>query len=228
MRTKIYLLNLIHFTYEILFSRKNNWIVIFLIFIDLFTIIVVTFIRIPIMKTRSEMKRELQKHIPNGEEHLFLSTQEKRQEELQEELHRLEERRSTIRRAVTIRERKIRDWKGKIPREGDVPDKKSVRSFVGKNKTSISTVIGEVDHNDPSVINIDQFYAPALTGLTDFEKAWVFFAPKEEKSASMELVNVISWDRKKLTLRTDRSSNLSGRKIVDIKPYLPYCEAHGK
>lgn len=177
------------------------------------------------MKTRSELKRELLKHIPDGDEQLFLSKQEKKLAELQEELHKLEEHRSTIRRAVTIRERKIRDWKGKIPRDGDVPK----GSFLGEDKASTSTVIGQVDPNNPSVINIQHFYAPALTGLTDFEKIWIFLAPKDdERSVSMKLVNVISWDKKKLTLGIGTLSDLPGRKIVDIKPYLPYCEAHGK
>lgn len=115
------------------------------------------------------------------DENLFLSTQEKKQEEFQEELIKFEDRRSTIRRAVTSRERKIRDWKGNIPRECDVQSKTVEGNYVRANKTLASTVIGEVNPIDPSVINIQQFYAPALTGLTDYEKAWFFWHLKMKK-----------------------------------------------
>lgn len=174
------------------------------------------------------MKKELQSRIPNGVEKLFLSTQEQKQDELQEELHKLEERRSTIRRAISIRERKIRDWKGKIPRESAIPENQSMRALLGESKTSKSTIIGEVSQNDASVISILPSYGNALAGLTDFGKAWLFLAPIDGKNVSMKLVDIVSWDRKQLLLKIRKSSELLGRKIVDIKPYLPYCEAHEK
>lgn len=203
------------------------------------------------MKTRGELKEELLKTIPKGEESKFLAEAENKLSTLQSQLQQLQAKRATIRRGITIRERKLRDWKSKIPRVTDIPSVSSVEKTVHALPPVKCLVIGHVSGDASSILILRRF-APALTGLDGFEKAWVILHASNSKSddahfeetvastqsSSQEmrtcdgsginfaLVGIVASDARSGIVHIESLSiSYAHATVLDIKPYLPYCEA---
>lgn len=203
------------------------------------------------MKTRVELKEELLKVIPKGEERKYLAEAESKLNTLQSQLQQLQAKRATIRRGITIRERKLRDWKSKIPRATDIPSVSAVKNAVQALPLVKCLAVGHVS-NDVSYISISKRFAPALTGLDGFEKVWLILQAlndkdgdthceeaisssqpcQQEKSACHDsnvnfvLVDVVSSDARSGAVHIGNLSiTFANAMVLDIKPYLPYCES---
>lgn len=186
------------------------------------------------VKTRGELKQELLTTIPEGEEGKFLLEAEQKLEEMKNRLLELQTQRASTRRGITIRERKLRDWKGKIPRVGDVPDSSEVLKHVKALLPVTCVKIGDIDDNC-EILSIGDKYVGALSGLSGFDKMWVILHNKNSTDAdetngefmpSAVVVDIVECDEKNGKIKIDGlDQRVGGGVVLDIKPYLPYCEA---
>lgn len=199
-------------------------------------------------QTRGELKKKLLQEVPKGAESAFLKQTTECLQEMQTSLQRLQTQRTELRRLITVRERKLKDWKCKIPRYGPPPSVDSIRESLTKMSTMRACAIGCM--TPAGHILFAPEFRGGLTGLAGFDKAWiVVIAPENDVlscascstisacvSTSSDsdplllLVDVLACNIGSGVVRISRMCGesqpcLSGGLVVDVKPYLSYCEA---
>lgn len=204
------------------------------------------------MKTRAELKEELLRTIPHGEECKYLAEQEAKLKALQARLQVMQVRRAELRRGITLRERKLRDWKGKIPRLGGIPSASVVASIIQTLPPVMCVAVATIAA-DAQYVRVSSQFMPALNGLGDFEKVWLILLANAEDSDDSQpeaeldqehllyrtsndrrnvylvVVNVVACDARTGLLRIScLPTAFAGAEVLDIKPYLAYCEAWPK
>lgn len=218
----------------------------------------------PPLKTRATLKRELMETIPHGSESAYLA---KTEEDLLAAQHRLRDLRDEhvrIMRLISVRERKLRDWKGKVPRATDadptLADAQVELARAGEMVCHrVASVLG-----GGRVLKFGAAYAKALDGLGGFAKLWVIMlvpasaasalacgecvpgvsrATREGSTSSrlfLNVVDVVTCDvaagvvEMSGLIAANVESNFGAEAltkmlndvvVLDVKPYLSYCEA---
>lgn len=229
------------------------------------------------MQSRQVLKEHLKKTIAEGAEVEYLREAEDELSRLQTELQQLQERRANLRRQITIRERKLLDWKGKIPRaHGALPSVVEVAESVSTMPSAACHEIGRISELNSengktlATLIVTSHFRTGIKGLAGFEKAWVVLANKKLEhgeflhdddndddndsvacgvnemkpirgscmpSASgvdLVLVDVVNCDECSGTLIVALTEPSIGRSysyslveatVIDIKPYLSYCDS---
>lgn len=189
------------------------------------------------LKTRAELKRELCQTIPLGEEQDYLTRVETELGALQDELGALRTERVSLMRQISVRRRKLVDWKGKIPRTGQVSTQNAREELERIGEMSCGR-IGKLTSADE--VQVDKAFASALKGVEGFSKIWlVMTAPRDVLvdgfctgcEVYLCVVGVKSCCERSgkiaiegLRVKED-TSVLEQVSVIDIKPYLSYCEA---
>eukprot|EP00178_Gracilaria_changii_P025108 TRINITY_DN766_c0_g1_i1.p2 TRINITY_DN766_c0_g1~~TRINITY_DN766_c0_g1_i1.p2 ORF type:complete len:229 (-),score=35.58 TRINITY_DN766_c0_g1_i1:4531-5217(-) len=191
----------------------------------------------PILKTRAELKRELNETLASGEEVDFLNGVEKQLDHFHNQLTELNATRATIMRQISVRERKLSDWKGKIPRTGDVNLREAQRELQRVGRMPCTRI---ARFRNAREIVVEKALYNALQGVEGFSKLWLlllaptglrFHASCTDNDLCLCLVHVHVCDAKSGVLTIDPmqfegdSNKLDQVSILDMKPYLSYCEA---
>lgn len=174
-------------------------------------------------QSRAQLKAELHESIAKGDEEDVLRLHTTRLRGLQQRLEALQKKRARVRREMTIRERKLRDRKGKVPRmhPGDSPQQ--AREDVADSGVMNGTMVGCVAADGGSLV-VHTAFRRALSDVHGFQKLWlVLMAPAH--SLVLSLVHVVACDTAAGTVVFDSADAISDAAVLDIKPYLPYCEA---
>lgn len=227
------------------------------------------------MKSRRELKEYLQNSLPPGSESQYLRENEEKLDRLQTELKGLQEQRAQLRRQITIRERKLLDWKSKIPRVGntlpaicEVADNTESMSDIMCHDVGQLTLSQCFENNRREfILSIRSQFIPGLKRLADFKKIWlVIFSSSQDipshcgesfktcddqhcvvlscqgncfpinSKLSLLLVDLLHCDertgilRLSPTLSCPHQSSISPAlmgnvTVVDIKPYISYCDS---
>lgn len=203
------------------------------------------------LRTRAALKRELLRTIPQGAEKAYLERSAAALTCAQERLSALREERVKLRRAISIRERKLRDWKGKVPRTHEPTQQDVARELERCGEMPLAR-IGLFDGRCRA-ITVHAAYARALTGLDGFDKAWLIVAvpcgddcvdggacwprvtvrgkdgQEQWMRVILQLVSVIRCDVKNALVEVEgldlQGCGAEDAVVIDIKPYLSYCEA---
>ncbi|CAN8076171.1 unnamed protein product [Agarophyton chilense] len=188
-------------------------------------------------KTRAQLKRELDETLADGEEHAFLHHVEMQLDQLQSQLRDLSATRAAIMRQISVRERKLNDWKGKIPRTADFSCSDAQREV---QRAGQMPCICVARFRDPQHIFVEKMFCNALQGVERFSKLWLLMlAPTNlrfralclGRDVHLCLVQVRACDSKRALLTIDPipfdgdPNQLAHTIIFDMKPYLSYCEA---
>lgn len=180
-------------------------------------------------KTRIELKTLLSQVIPTGEEQRVLDDAQRQLKSSQEEIKLLTARSIAVGRDISVRERKLADWKGKIAREGMRPPTRALERAGEMDWCSI----GNFFENDNTLV-LHKMYRRSMMGLSGFSHAWLILVGTERKTTrtictlavAMEKVEentgVIKFDMEKNEMEMEECD------IIDIKPYLAYCDAASK
>lgn len=203
------------------------------------------------MKTRADLKRELIATVAPGEEISYLNSATSALEEARVALQSLRDERVRLKRLISIRERKHQDWKGKIPRGDSAPTRDDAQAEVARAGTAPCHRVADVTvgGNDGTfeLVFRDEFKR-GLSGVMGFEKIWVIAVAKGEslfrggrcmvgnreerdQGLFLWLANVVAVDEKTGIVKiegvelTEDECKVEDIAILDIKPYLPYCEA---
>lgn len=200
------------------------------------------------MKTRADLKRELAATVPLGEEESFLASATASLEESRAALQAFRDERVQLKRLISVRERKRQDWKGKVPRGTDPPTVADAHAEVARAGTAPCHRVADVTLVADGVhLTFRNEFKRALNGADGFEKIWVVVrAPpharfeggrcvtgdaEDGQGLYLWLADVVSADDASGIVHV-RGLEFVGDKgrigdmtVVDIKPYLPYCEA---
>lgn len=189
----------------------------------------------PSLKTRADLKLELMRTVPPGEESNVLQQVENQLESSRERLAALRTQRVSIMRQISIRERKLSDWKGKIPRT-EPPSVAAAMKEMRRLGEVPCHAVGKLRADGYIVVGRD--FARALTGVDGFEKVWLVVQDAEgvvrtgrcvgvDEAVCLCLVDVVSCDVKKGLLQVSGIHTSDGTEVtvLDIKPYLSYCES---
>lgn len=189
-------------------------------------------------KTRKEMKDHLLATAPEGCETALLERTHLRLNETRRKLVAVRAERAKIMREVSIRQRKMTDWKGKIPRRNE-PTQHDVQRELKRLGQMPCAIVARFEDGVGKLV-FDKYLASALTELDGFEKIWIIMTVPEGLSFKLGrcqnniylcLADVKKVDVKKGIVYISGllpSGDLSLLKeitILDIKPYLAYCEA---
>lgn len=161
------------------------------------------------------MKAHLSRTVPQGEEKEYLEEARRELRLAQEEIARLTKERTKLSREISVRQRKLGDWKGKIPR-GDIEPPTRALQRAGKMPW---TCIADLDG---SSITIRKEYKRAIEGLRGFSHIWIVSVCGEKLGIGAHAVHSI--DEKVGTIVLKDYSFCTDGVIVDIKPYLSYCD----
>lgn len=138
------------------------------------------------MQSRQVLKEHLKKTIAGGAEVGYLREAEDELSRLQTELQQLQERRANLRRQITIRERKLLDWKGKIPRaHGALPSVNEVTESVSTMPSAACHEIGRISELNSengkvlATLTVASHFRTGIKGLAGFEKAWIVLVSKK-------------------------------------------------
>lgn len=201
----------------------------------------------PSMKTRADLKRELAATVPPGQEGAFLVSATSALDEARASLQTLRDERVRLKRLISIRERKHQDWKGKVPRGNAAPTLEDAEAEVARAGAAPCHRVADVALAGDGVVEVrfrDEFKR-ALNGVDGFEKIWVIalatgqaqfsggscVAGDEGEGLYLWLADVVSADEKTGVVRVrglgfvGDESRVGEVTVVDVKPYLPYCEA---
>lgn len=180
------------------------------------------------MKTRADLKRELSQTIPHGDETAYLSKVEAQLTAARTRLQDLRARRVALSRRISVRERKKQDWKGKIPRREPPTQQLAISELSRLGSMPTHAVACATDR----ALRFETPFRTALTGVNGFQFVWVLlYAHGEEEMCHascvgcvmLRLVGVEQCHVKEGLLVVD--SSLPNLPVLDVKPYLSYCEA---
>ena len=190
------------------------------------------------MKTRAELKRELNTTIPEGEELTYLSQVETSLSTARSNLNQLRSQRAKLMRQISVRQRKLHDWKGKIPRSEEVPTVADAKRELQRLNRMPAYRIGTVS-SDGNSIHVYKTYKRALRGVDGFSHIWIIYiydnstldlvstcmsnSGKHQLRLQLCQVRTINEHTGEITL--EDTSLPSSVTVVDIKPYLRYCES---
>lgn len=204
------------------------------------------------MKTRADLKRELDATVPIGEETTYLAAATSALETARAELQALREQRVNLMRQISVRERKRQDWKGKIVRGPNAPAISDAIAEVARAGCAQCHCIAGISlakNHGELWLRFRAAFRRALTGVDGFAKLWVIArvageAPlahglcasidnggPDNLSVYLWLVDVVAVDVKSGTVQVaglsflGSDADLSQIVVLDVKPYLPYCEA---
>lgn len=197
-------------------------------------------------KTRAILKRELSSSIPDGEEASFLASAAAALEESRRQLQKLRAERAALRRQISIRERKRQDWKGKVPRPAGDPGRTEALAELARCGVASCRCVASIQlRNERSQLRFFDDFKAALSGLAGFAKLWIVaVAPawvgvemgrccggEERRNVYLWLVDVEAVDVKEGVVQIVGMNFEFGEDalkeilVLDVKPYLPYCEA---
>ncbi|KAI0561473.1 YaeB-like protein [Gracilaria domingensis] len=189
------------------------------------------------VKTRAQLKRELNDTLAPGEEGHFLNHVEAQLDRFHHQLADLSARRAAIMRHISVRERKLNDWKGKIPRTTHANEADAQREMQRAGRMPCICIARFRNQHE---IVVESALCNALQGVEGFSKLWLLcMAPPDLRFRAMCsgrdiylcLVHVRHCDVRAGLLTIDPiqyegdSDKLNQVAVFDIKPYLSYCEA---
>lgn len=144
------------------------------------------------MQSRQALKEHLRRTVPEGAEGEYLREAEEKLRELQAQLQQLQERRGGLRRQITIRERKLVDWKSKIPRAVDVlPPMNEIAECVSTSRAAACHEVARISQVKTeegvttATLSVLTHFKTGLKGLAGFEKAWLVLAIGEAVHGKM-------------------------------------------
>ena len=190
------------------------------------------------MKTRAELKRELNNIIPENKELAYLSQVETSLSTARSNLNQLRSQRAKLMRQISVRQRKLHDWKGKIPRSGQVPTVAEAERELRRIHNMPTYRIATVSSKGNS-IHVGMTYKRALRGVDGFSHIWVIYiynntAPElvsactsnsSNHQLNLQLCQVRTINEHTGEITLENSFLPSSVIVVDIKPYLRYCES---
>lgn len=200
------------------------------------------------MKTRADLKRELAATVPLGEEEAFLASATMSLEKSRATLQAFRDERVQLKRLISVRERKRQDWKGKVPRGTNAPTITDAHAEVARAGAAPCHSVADVTLATDGVhLRFQDEFKRALNGVDGFEKIWVVaLAPPNAKFEGGQcvtgavgegqglylwLADVVSADDATGVMHVrglefvGDEGRIGDVTVVDIKPYLPYCEA---
>jgi tRNA (Thr-GGU) A37 N-methylase len=208
----------------------------------------------PVVRTRGAFRREYEATIPEGCEATALAEATAELDATRERLRELRARRVDLVRKTAEHVRKLHDWKGKVPRPLGAPIP-SVE-VADPSAAMPCRVVARVRETRSEEMEDGQLclvfskpYVRALEGVERFDKAWVIGMTADcgggggahrswnNPALRMVLVDVVerrgrnAQNKEVLVVRDgggDALESLIGVSIVDVKPYLSYCEAHAE
>lgn len=179
--------------------------------------------------TRKQLKAELSKAVPPGAEAAVLAEAEADLLAAQAALAALRKERARNERAISVRERKLADWKGKIPFVGEPSPEAAVVSLQ-RAGVMPCTPIADVAQSPSAEERLDAestrlVFRPdfrrALTGLAGFSHVWLITSGEGGVRASAHEVRAIDERAGEVIVG---GTGVDGV-VVDVKPYLAYCDA---
>lgn len=219
------------------------------------------------MQSRQALKEHLKKTIAEGEEIEYLRDAEEELSRLQTNLQQLQERRANLRRQITIRERKLLDWKSKIPRaDGALPSADEVAKTMSTLPSAACHEVARISNVNSengkisASLSVKSHFRTGLKGLAGFDKAWLVLVNKNMvgelqgddacgdgiqlpstqciptvSGIDLVLVDIVNCDERfgmleivpvqQLSTSSNISPTLAESSVIDIKPYLSYCDS---
>lgn len=176
--------------------------------------------------TRKQLKAELARTVPPGSEAAVLAEAAADLASAQASLASLRRARARNERAISVRERKLADWKGKIPFAGE-PCADSAATALRRAGVMPCTTVADATALEPggpdggSRLVFRPRFRRALAGLAGFSHVWVITAGEGGVEASAHEVRALEERAGVATL----AGTLADGDVVDVKPYLAYCDA---
>ena len=173
-----------------------------------------------------QLKAFLSRWTPQGGEEAQLEKARKELEKIEAEVGALWKERTMLQKNICAREQIIDDWKGKIPRDMDIlPPKTKAHERAG-NLPWIE--IAKWDRKDRVVVVGDE-YKRCTKGLEGFSHIWLIYILNNDVKAQVFEVDKME-DGRKIWVSSSKGTSYSkmyekGVAIIDIKPYLSYCES---
>lgn len=180
------------------------------------------------MKTRADLKRELSVSVAPGAEQGFLASATSELESARALLSSLRSSRAEVRRLISIRERKRQDFKGKVPRRAAATRADAAAEVARAGAAPCHRVADVARAEGGLELRFRAEFKAALGGVGGFERAWVVAVARGQ--VRLWLVEVRGVDERAGVVRLGGGgAGLAQERgevaVVDIKPYLPYCEA---
>lgn len=202
------------------------------------------------MKTRADLKRELEQTVPHGEEQAVVDAANAALEAARANVKSLRAERARLMRQISIRERKMSDWKGKIPR-ADEPTMHAAEEELARAGTAVCQRVANLvadEHGRVARLQFHPEFRRALTGVDGFDKLWVVaWAPDgvalegscriagaadaPGENVYLWLAHICSADVTAGIVHISGLDFLTAHPalaeiaVLDVKPYLPYCDA---
>lgn len=189
------------------------------------------------LRTRADLKRELCRTIPPGEEQEYLTRVETELSTLQDELSALRTKRASLMRQISVRQRKLVDWKGKVPRTSEASTKSAQEELQRIGSMQCHRIGKLISAHE---VHVEKAFASALKGVDGFSRIWMVIAAPRDLLVDglctgcdvyLCVVDVKSCSEKtgKIAIEGLRVkgdvNRLQEATVIDIKPYLSYCEA---
>lgn len=209
----------------------------------------------PEVRTRGWFRREYESSLAPGEEAAALAAVRAERDAAAARLRALRARRVDLARRSAEHVRKLADWKGKVPRAlgAAIPDGPGAAGSGAMPWVAIAEVRRRGE-GELALVFVKRFVR-GLEGVERFSKIWVLAVPEVAAVAQsvdggsdacagrgwgndafvMVLVDVVGRvgrgvrDKEVVVVRDgggDALEQLMGATVIDIKPYLSYCEAH--
>jgi len=180
-------------------------------------------------KTRIELKQLLSRLTPTGEEQGLLEDAERQLVSVQDEIRALTAHSIAVGRDISVRERKLADWKGKIARENMQPPTRALERAGEMDWVSIG-------HFYENTLVLHKIYRRSIMGLSGFSHAWLILVASHSNTINIRTVAVAmeKVEERNGLIKFDVKGDFSAQlgledyDIVDIKPYLSYCDASNK
>lgn len=175
--------------------------------------------------SRYALKAHWSRTTGEGEEHELLRNTERELGAAKAELEGMIRERNELSREISVRERKLCDWKGKVPRGELEPPTRALERASDVSCVCIGVVRGRR-------MEIEKRYRRALTGLSGFSHGWVIYLKGGGDEVIVEGVKLERIDEKSGILELSEGLKQAQAetgleaKIVDLKPYLGYCDSH--
>lgn len=170
--------------------------------------------------TRAELLSALDAATPAGGERACLSSNEALLRGSRARLDALRARRAMLARLVSVRARKRRDWKSKIPRGGvGVPDVRHARGCLSRAGPAPCVTLC-LPTSLPAGVALRPCLRPTLAGLAGFSHVWVIVRERDARLA-LHLARLCQVRGHSLVLCPPPPPGA----VLDLKPYLAYCDA---
>lgn len=181
-------------------------------------------------KTRKELKALLSQVTPAGEEQGVLEDAERQLKAVQDEIKALTARSIAVGRDISVRERKLADWKGKIARENIPPPTRALERAGEMEWVSIGNLCEHGNDNNNNTLVLHKMYRRSMMGLSGFSHAWLILVGRYCKTIRTVAVAMKKVEEAAGLIIFDNQAQLDLEDfvIVDIKPYLVYCDASSK